>query len=53
MVGNKIADKITLAATRKPRKPNNAQLPQPASIPKDIYILPKKRQKIIVEIRLL
>ena len=45
LIGNKIADKITSASKKSHDEVNN-------EIPKERYIYPKKRQKIIDELKL-
>ena len=45
LIGNKIADKITSASKKSHEEVNN-------EIPKERYISPNKRQKIINELRL-
>ena len=45
LIGNKIADKITSASKKSHDEVNN-------EIPKERYISPKKRQKIIDELKL-
>ena len=45
-IGNKIADKITSASKKSENEVNN-------EIPKERYISPKERQKIIDELRLI
>ena len=45
LIGNKIADKITSASKKSHDQVNN-------EIPKEIYIYPKERQKIIDELKL-
>ena len=52
LIGNKIADKITSA----PKKPQNEEIPSNEvsnEIPKERYISPKERQKIIDELKLI
>ena len=46
LIGNKIADKITSASKKSQNEVNN-------EIPKERYISPKERQKIIDELRLI
>ena len=46
LIGNKIADKITSASKKLQNEVNN-------EIPKERYISPKERQKIINELRLI
>ena len=46
LIGNKIADKITSASKKSQHEVNN-------EIPKERYISPKERQKIIEELRLI
>ena len=46
LIGNKIADKITSASKKSQNEANN-------EIPKERYISPKERQKIIDELRLI
>ena len=46
LIGNKIADKITSASKKSHNEVNN-------EIPKERYISPKERQKIIDELRLI
>ena len=46
LLGNKIADKITSASKKSQNEVNN-------EIPKERYISPKERQKIIDELRLI
>ena len=55
LVGNKIAEKITKATSRSTCKDlkKSTQIPEPTSIPKEIYIPPEKQQHIIDELRLL
>ena len=45
LIGNKIADKITSKATKSNQ--------QEVDTPKEIYISPEKRQKIIDDLRLI
>ena len=49
---NKIEEKITKAATKSSHEAQKKvpQIPQPTSIPKEIYISPEKRQHIINEL---
>ena len=46
LIGNKIADKITSASKKSQNEVNN-------EIPKERYISPKERQKVIDELRLI
>ena len=46
LIGNKIADNITSASNKSPDEVNN-------EIPKERYISPKERQKIIDELKLI
>ena len=46
LIGNKIADKITSASKKSQNEVNN-------EMPKERYISPKERQKIIDELRLI
>ena len=55
LVGNKIADKITSASKKSLKKPHDEESSSTEfnnEIPKERYISPKERQKIIDELRL-
>ena len=56
LVGNKIADKITSASKKFLKKPHDEESSSTEvnnEIPKERYISPKERQKIIDELRLI
>ena len=56
LVGNKIADKITSASKKSLKKPHDEESSSTEvnnEIPKERYISPKERQKIIDELRLI
>ena len=56
LVGNKIADKITGASKKSLKKPHDKEsssIEVNNEIPKERYISPKERQKIIDELRLI
>ena len=51
LTGNKIADKIT-SVSKNSKKPQNNKANEESETPKERYISPEKRQKIIDELRL-
>ena len=53
LIGNKIADKITAKPSKKSQNEKIKSNEVNNKIPRERYILPKERQKIIDELRLL
>ena len=53
LIGNKIADKITAKPSKKSQNEEIQSNEVNNEIPKEKYILPKERQKIIDELRLI